>query len=544
MGAGLAHGLTVRQALSASTLAGASVLAGARGLDRVVERMNVMEVPDILPWVKPHEFLLTTAYPLRESPGRLVDLVGELDTRGLSGLGIKIGRYIDEIPPEMLTRAEELGFPLVKLPDGVGFDDILNEVLTEILNLQASALARSERIHRTLVQIVLSGGGLAEIAADLAGLLDATILIADPDGRLLASSGDGSLQGAVRRLGLLDGDERVRLPSEDGPDSMCVPVSAGGRLHGHILATGEGRPLEADDLLALENAAMVAALAITKSAAVAAVEGRYRSELLHDLLGGRIRDAGEASARAAALGWDIDRPVVVLVVTCRQVAEEGARTTLLDRLTHALDDAARARDHGAATVASSREVVVITGAPGLCDEARSTDDARALGETLRRSAQAATGLCLRVGISRVACSPLDVPGAHEQAIRAERIGGGGAVTHFDDLGAFRLLSLISDQHELDRYVADVLGPVAAADAATVDLRLTLETVLSNNLNIAESARRLHFHYNTLRYRVDKLERMLGPFTQDPSLRLNIELALQALRLRNGLAPHAAGEGLL
>ncbi len=53
------YGMPVRSLLGISSLRGASVLAGAAGLDREVRRVNVMEVPDILPWVKPHELLLT-----------------------------------------------------------------------------------------------------------------------------------------------------------------------------------------------------------------------------------------------------------------------------------------------------------------------------------------------------------------------------------------------------------------------------------------------------------------------------------------------------
>ena len=132
--------------------------------------------------------------------------------------------------------------------------------------------------------------------------------------------------------------------------------------------------------------------------------------------------------------------------------------------------------------------------------------------------------------------PGELPDAYDQAVKAVRVGrqlhGDGAVAHFDQLGVFRLLSLVDDTAELHAFVRETLGELAGdGDPEAVDLRRTLQVLLETNLNVAETARRLHFHYNTLRYRIGKLERMLGPFTEDAHLRLNLTLALHVLRMR-------------
>jgi purine catabolism regulator len=129
----------------------------------------------------------------------------------------------------------------------------------------------------------------------------------------------------------------------------------------------------------------------------------------------------------------------------------------------------------------------------------------------------------------------DLAAAYEQAGTAVRVGrrthGPGAVAHFDGLGVHRVLSLVSDPGELRAFAAEVLGPLGADTPDALDLRCTLQELLDRNCNVAETARSLHFHYNTLRYRITKLETMIGPFTSDANLRLDVALALRVVQMR-------------
>ncbi|MFF4618146.1 PucR family transcriptional regulator ligand-binding domain-containing protein [Nonomuraea jabiensis] len=517
------HGVSVGEVLGVSTLAEARLIAGESGLGRIVQRLNVMEVPDILAWVKPHELLLTTGYPLRNTPQSLGRLVADLDERGLSALAIKLGRYVDELPGEMVEQADRLGFPLILLPNDVGFDDILNQVLTDILNRQAAVLARAEEAHRALVQVVLAGGGLNEVAAEVAQLLDVSVAAVDGSGRVLATAGPAEHVAVLRESIIQEGPPRT--PASGRARSFAsVPVLAGGHHHGRIVAYSPSGAIRDSDVGILERAATVAALVVTRQEAVNAVESKYRADFLRDVLTGRAGTAERVTARARAFGWDLARPVTVLVA---ELDPDGDERSAQDRLVACWTAAMRRHDPRGAVAGFSHEVVAVVDAS--IDASRVAKDAASAFADVPPAT-------FSTGSSRPSPGAETLPEAYSQALKAARVGrqlhGPGAVAHFDQLGVYRLLSLVNDTDELHAFVRETLGPLAAdADAENADLRRTLQVLLETNLNVAETARRLHFHYNTLRYRIGKLERLLGNFTDDPHLRLNLTLALHVLRMR-------------
>ncbi|GLZ10564.1 CdaR family transcriptional regulator [Actinomadura sp. NBRC 104425] len=552
----LTYGLPVGEVLGVSSLAGARLIAGRSGLDRVVQRLNVMEVPDVLAWVKPNELLLTTGYPLRNTPQSLDNLVADLDERGLAALAIKLGRYLDALPAEMIEQADRRGFPLILLPNDVGFDDILNQVLTDILNRQAAVLARTEEVHRALVQIVLCGGGLQEVVDEVATLLDVAVVVLDGDQKVLAGSGPDEHIQAMRAFDVLSGRPGVCV--NGGGDHLVVPVVAGGFDHGRIIAYSPAGTLRETDLGILERAATVAALVVTKQQAVAAVESKYRADYLRDILSGRAGEDDRVIAHCAGFGWDLDRPVMVVVAeldgrtrpadgpnghsALGGDAARGGRSAdervAQERLAAAWSTAVRRHDRGAAVASFAHEVVAVIGTADGDEPPLSSGPVQAmLKEATAIFAEHLSGKrTFSTGISRTVTSPSALPEAYDQAVKAVRVGrqlhGDGARAHFDQLGVYRLLSLVSDPQELHAFVRETLGELAGDDEPElVDLRRTLQVLLETNLNVAETARRLHFHYNTLRYRIGKLERMLGPFTEDAHLRLNLTLALHVLRMR-------------
>ena len=126
-------GTRLADVLQASSMRESTVLAGAAGLERVVRSINVMEVPDVLPWVRPGQLLLTTGFPLMRGGAvdaeRVRRLIGDLDGAGAAGLAIKIGPYLTALPRAASAEANRRSFPLIGLPPDLVFGDAMADVL-------------------------------------------------------------------------------------------------------------------------------------------------------------------------------------------------------------------------------------------------------------------------------------------------------------------------------------------------------------------------------------------------------------------------------
>jgi len=317
-------GLTVREMLGQDAMRGARIIAGADGLDRVVRRLNVMTVPNIVRWTKQDEFLLTTGYPLPREPGEFGRLIEQLAAKGLAGLGVKLDEYLAEVPADAVELADRAAFPIVVIPPTSPLDDVLSQTFETIVNRQAAALARRQQIHDAFLRVALTGGGLTRLSGELAEILPgADVVICDQAGYPLAATTRSATQAPdVRALYVQQGSGRVtsgwlvagvHKDTETGTPWAAAVIRAGEMRHGWVLAVGGAQGLPGAAGVAVEQAALVAALEITRDLAVLAVEQQFASNALHDLVTGTAGNMDQALERAVRFGWDLRRPLTVLV---------------------------------------------------------------------------------------------------------------------------------------------------------------------------------------------------------------------------------------
>ena len=211
---------------------------------------------------------------------------------------------------------------------------------------------------------------------------------------------------------------------------------------------------------------MVAALEVTRDLAVGAVERRFSSNALFELVTGSDSEFADSATRGSGFGWDLEREVVVLVGRREADPEQSPTSKRQSRLAEerAIEfwaSAVRSHDRSAAAAGLGSELVAVIGAG---HDAHQGHDAVAIARAVQAEvAQFARGQ-YAVGVSRAYPGPGHISTAYQEARTALRLGhrvsGPGAVTAYGELGLFRLLAQVSDD-ELRAFADETLGPLLA-----------------------------------------------------------------------------------
>lgn len=107
------------------------------------------------------------------------------------------------------------------------------------------------------------------------------------------------------------------------------------------------------------------------------------------------------------------------------------------------------------------------------------------------------------------------------------------VYFYENLGIYSLIAQISNGKFLDDYIESRIGKLIKADKMQEgELCETLETYLEHNCNANATAEALFIHRNTMRYRMDKIKRILDDDINDMSMFLELKLAFAIRRYRD------------
>jgi purine catabolism regulator len=115
------------------------------------------------------------------------------------------------------------------------------------------------------------------------------------------------------------------------------------------------------------------------------------------------------------------------------------------------------------------------------------------------------------------------------AIQLGRVGG---VVTSGELGVYRLLAKVNRPEDLVEFARDTLGGLLdEGPKHNPDFLPTLDAYLQSACRLHETAKSLFIHPHTVRYRIDRIEEILGHSVNDPAWREEAQLALAIARVQ-------------
>ncbi|MFF1463431.1 PucR family transcriptional regulator [Streptomyces sp. NPDC058330] len=496
-----------------------TVRAGADRLATPVRWAHASELADPVPYMDGGELLLVTATNLdAEDPETMRRYVRRLVAAEVAGLGFAVGVTYDEVPAALVDAAEEAGLPLLEVPRRTPFIAISKAVSAAIAADQYRAVTAGFEAQRELTRAALVGEGPAGLITRLAAQVDGWAALYDTSGAVVAVAPDwaarraGRLTGDVRRLG-----DRAAPASAvvGGPEDRVELQSLGTGRHARgALAVGTGASLGTAERYAVHSAVALLTLTTARSRSLQGAEQRLGAAVLQMLLAGQPDHA--RTVAGDLYGALLDAPFRLLLA-------EASDTELLTETMEAA--AARSGETLLMVPEGDRVVVLATdggAAVAACAAYAQAQDDRPAREPGKDDTDVAVGLSAPAG-------PVAASFAYKQAEQALSVARrrGRALVEHEELATGSVLPLLAD--DAVRAFADgMLRPLQEHDAkGRGDLVASLRAWLSRHGQWDAAAADLGVHRHTLRYRMRRVEEILGRSLDDPDVRMELWLALKA-----------------
>ncbi|GHH22179.1 PucR family transcriptional regulator [Streptomyces rubradiris] len=505
-----------------------TVRAGEDHLDVPVRWAHVSELADPVPYMEGGELLLITALKLdaedREAMRRYVRrLVGA----GVVGLGFAVGVNYDETPEPLVEACAQEGLPLLEVPRRTPFLAISKAVSAAIAADQYRAVTAGFAAQRELTKQAL-GAGPEGVLGALAAQVDGWAALYDASGAVVAAAPDWAGRRAARLTAEVERLRERPAPASsvvggpDHEDRVELHSLGTGRRPRAALAVGTAAALGTAERYAVHSAIALLTLTTERSRSLHAAEQRVGTAVLRMLLAG---EPDHARAVAGDLyGALLDAPFRMIVAE----SASGPAGEHLGELAETVESAAARAGEAVLVVPEGERLVVLAADGGAAVAACSACAAAREAERARPEQGRGDEDGLVVGLS-APTGPTAASAAYkqaEQALSVARRRGRVFVEH-EQLAAGSVLPLLADD-AVKAFADGLLRALHEHDATgRGDLVASLRAWLSRHGQWDAAAADLGVHRHTLRYRMRRVEEILGRSLDDPDVRMELWLALKA-----------------
>ncbi|WP_371372624.1 PucR family transcriptional regulator [Sporomusa aerivorans] len=517
-----------------------TVLNHSADLSRKVDSADISETPDITNFIKPHSLLITTGMAFKDDPAGFCLMIEALNRVPIAGVCVKLGRFIDELDPSILATADKLRFPLIQVPGSWTLGITCHQLLSYLWNVENEQLLSALKVQRVYSHMLVKDTPLAIILAHLSRTIRQTVFLTDPFFEIIDTSlplGKKTMEMKQALAAIKDSDKFKNSPSAAIPSSLYIqaprpftawifPVWAAS-VYPHLLIVLEKEKIPYPfSYLVIEQTAAATAFSLYKNQKLRELQRRMREDFLRRLTHSTSNvDTAvflEQGINLGLISSDYYRFLIVAIdelMADKNPTRSDLYSLVYDWLERHIE--ILGKDTILFSCQKSETIMVLLQRPVENLENAIAFIRDQMTTYLSVSISCAAGNPVNT-LQAVAFSRIEAEEIYHQS-RTE--GKKAFFRTYYSQGVSELLRFVPQEHAR-HFCTCVLKSLAYPEQETqVILRQTLQTYLDCQGDIAETARALYIHRNTVKYRIARLNEILDTPLANPDCSLQLRLAL-------------------
>ncbi|PEQ65490.1 PucR family transcriptional regulator [Bacillus thuringiensis] len=519
----------------------AKLIAGHKGVEQEVYTVNMMDAPDIIHFLKRNELLVTSAYHFKDDMYALRELIIQMKKQGCTALGIKTKRFLQEIPEEIISLADEIYFPIIELPFDIGLGDLVNQTLSYILDMRTNELHQAMQIHQQFSNHIISGKGINMILENLSSLIQLPVVLLDYHLRPISEHNNtkASIQNLKkffingRKLPLSTIEIVTFSLLTKTRDTVSIfPIYTQNNQYSYLVIDGFISPLNRSMVLAVEQAANVLAFELIKEHSLRQYSRRIQDEFFTNVINSVFSTQDEIINLGKEFNLSFDQKYICIIgkidikeFTMSFMEYQEEKDLIYDLIEEELNSYT-ANVH--LFIKDDMYVLLVN-----CDVIwRETEKEQMISllKNIQVKIYSYFQKSISFGIANSSEQLLHISHSFKEATDAFYYGEMSGSKEFIEIYQAKEISAILrmiSQEQLKKFYESTLHSLANENEKDHAVLLhTLSVYLETHCAISETAKRLFLHRNTVIYRLEKCEEILGRNIKDPNETLQLRIAFR------------------
>ncbi|OSH31759.1 purine catabolism regulatory protein [Enterococcus faecalis] len=520
------------------------LLSSHSNLTQPLESVEITETPDVADFIPKNVMILTTAMIYKDDQEKLKPFIDSLKQAECTALGIKVGRFLDEISPEIVAYASAVDLPLIKIPSTQPLGGLLHEIVGYLRDSKTEQMSVAFDIQKRFSTLLMQDVDATRFIAEFAKILNAPIILLSPWQQVIAHSNYfyGNQKSAEFFIKQLSKDHFQQLAQEkkifrlqdERQENIQVagfPIRVNDYFPYYLLVLSPEQIPYPISEFAIDQAILVLTFMLFKNQKIAESFEHLKTDFLDRLLDTHQEALSKhqnwlelwknyrlinSDYYQLAIVYGVTKPENETHIRYQQAEGQLIFQWLKEQLPEILPDVALFK------LKNQNKSILIF-------QSKKNDHLMIL-QNLAERLQQALPITIRFALGNAYENLEDLPNSYieasstlEASLHAQKPA---TVQLFHPKGLAGLFEKIGTE-DVEYFCQQQLKELAYPTEPTLqELRKTLKFFLDFNCEITKTANALYLHRNTIKYRMNQCEKLLDTSIQEPETSLLLRVALE------------------